>query len=113
MPRDTHLTDFEKGQIVALGSTGLSLQAIANSIKCSKKIVQHYLSNPANYGPKCKSGHPSKLTLVLHNIIVQSRMRSALKPEHNLISLGKIWPLSGIRNLGLADILRPGEFVHL
>ena len=52
MPRAKRLTEFEKGGIVELSSSGLSCQAIVKSIKRSKTVVHDFLQLNDNYGKK-------------------------------------------------------------
>jgi len=62
MPLAKQLTDFERGQIVALKSTGLSHQKIAIEIKRSKSAVTYFLANRENHGKIKRSGRPPKVT---------------------------------------------------
>lgn len=54
MPRAKRLTEFEKGQIVALSSSGLSSRDIAEKIGRSKTVVNNFLSLKDNYGKKIR-----------------------------------------------------------
>src|SRR5438552_4265422 len=62
MPRGSHLTDFEKGQICALESTGKSHRQIAKELKRSHAVIDNYLRDKEGYGSKKRKGRPGKLS---------------------------------------------------
>ena len=62
MGRGLSLCEYEKGQIQAYQSTGLSQLMIANKMKRSVKVIWSYLKNPSNYGMNYVKGRPQKTT---------------------------------------------------
>ena len=62
MGRGKELTEFEKGQINGLASSGLSNRKIAAIIKRSRNVVNNYLRDQENYGKKKSSGRPKVLS---------------------------------------------------
>ena len=52
MPRAKRLTEFEKGRIVELTSSGLRCWDIAKNIRRSKLVVHNFLQLDGNYGKK-------------------------------------------------------------
>ena len=52
MPWAKKLTEFQKGQIVALSSSGLTSQAMAKKIGRSETLVNNFLNLNDNYGKK-------------------------------------------------------------
>ena len=52
MPRAKRLSEFEKGRIVELTSSGLSCRAVAKNIRRSKTVVHIFLQLSDNYGKK-------------------------------------------------------------
>ena len=61
MPRAKILTEFEKGRIIELWSSGLSSQA-AKSIKRSKTVVHNFSQLSDNYGEKISGGRTKALS---------------------------------------------------
>jgi IS30 family transposase len=62
MPRGSHLTEHERGQILAYRNAGLSFREISKKVKRCKSAIGAYLANPDAYGTKKRSGRPSILT---------------------------------------------------
>ena len=62
MPARKRLTEFEKGQIVALSSQGFSCRAVAIRIERSKSVVNNFLRLKDSYGKKNSGGRPKKLS---------------------------------------------------
>lgn len=62
MPKSTHLSDAEKGKILAFRECGLSGHEIATRINRSKTVVYNYLKNPEKYGQQKRTGRPPSLT---------------------------------------------------
>lgn len=62
MPRAVKLSEFEKGQIVALHGQGISNRQIAQELGRSPRVVNNFLNDPANYGTRKSTGRPSKLS---------------------------------------------------
>ena len=56
MPKRTHLSDSEKGEIEALRECGSSGREISKRIKRSKTVVYNFLKNPRMYGMKKELG---------------------------------------------------------
>jgi transposase len=56
MPRGTKLSEFEKGQIMALHEEGRANKAIARRINRSAKVVRNFISDPTAYGTKKHTG---------------------------------------------------------
>lgn len=89
MPRGTQLSDFERGQILALHSTGKSHREIAGAVKRSKGVVTAFLKNPENYGQKKRSGRPKLLSnrdeRAIHRLVSNTpKSCSEVKSELNL-----------------------------
>jgi transposase len=63
MARKKSLNSFEKGQIVALKSQGMSNRYIARHLKRSHNVINNFINLKEEYGKKKQSGRPSKLTL--------------------------------------------------
>ena len=62
MPKGTHLSEIEKGQIIAYHDSGLSKSKIANKLNRSFKVVDNFIKLRDNYGGKPRSGRPKVLT---------------------------------------------------
>jgi len=62
MPRGKHLSDFEKGQILALHHSCNSISDIARELERSRDVIRSFLSAPESYGTKKRAGRPKKLT---------------------------------------------------
>lgn len=62
MPKGKKLSDYEKGQIDALSSTGKSAVEIGKSLGRTKDVIKKYLKNPRQYGTAKHTGRPSKLS---------------------------------------------------
>jgi IS30 family transposase len=62
MPRGTVLTEFEKGRIEGLKSSGISNREIATSLNRSHGEVDNYLKDRLNYGKKKRSVRKPILT---------------------------------------------------
>lgn len=62
MPRGKVLSEFEKGKIVALHSSGKSINHISATIRRSRDVVRKYINNPEGYGSRKRSGRPSSLS---------------------------------------------------
>ena len=56
------LSEYEKGQIQAYHSTGLSQRQIADKIQRSQKVVSNFLRDIENYGSYLNSGRPQITT---------------------------------------------------
>ena len=62
MPRGKILLEYQRGQIDALPSQGLSTREIAAEIEKSQTVVQHYLADKKNYGTNKYRGGTPKLS---------------------------------------------------
>ena len=62
MPRGKHLSEYEKGQIMAMHRDGKSNREIARTLKRSDHVVLNYLSNPGAYGSIKRCGRRQKLS---------------------------------------------------
>lgn len=62
MPRGLHLSDIEKGKILAFRSCRLSSRDIARKMNRSNTVVHNFLKNPSNYGNQKHSGRPESLS---------------------------------------------------
>ena len=61
MPKNSPLTDFERGRVVTLREQGLTLREIGGRIGRSKDVVHNYLRNGDKYATKKRTGRPSSL----------------------------------------------------
>jgi transposase len=62
MPKGQHLSDFERGQILAFNDQKLSQTEIALKIGRNQTTISRFLADPENYGRKHRSGRPRTLT---------------------------------------------------
>lgn len=62
MPKSVHLSELERGKILAYAEFELSGSQIAEKIKRSKSVVNSFLKNPQSYGTKKRTGRPRALT---------------------------------------------------
>ena len=62
MPRTKRLTEFKKGQTVALSSSGLNSQTIAKKMGRFKTIVENFFNLNDNYGRSESGGRPKSLS---------------------------------------------------
>jgi IS30 family transposase len=59
MPRGKHLSEIEKGQILAYHSSNCSIREIGRRINRSHNVILNFLAEPDSYG-KFKTGGPKK-----------------------------------------------------
>jgi len=62
MPKGKHLSNFEKGQIMAFHHECWGLSSIADELGRSRTVIGNFLRNPDGYGAKKRSGRPQKLS---------------------------------------------------
>ena len=62
MPRGPHLTDFERGQILAYRDQNLNHSDIARKIDRDRSVVSMFLRDHENYGKKRSPGRKPKVT---------------------------------------------------
>jgi DDE superfamily endonuclease len=62
MPRGTHLTEREKGAILALSRTGKSARQIAEALGRSPKAINNFMKNRTSENAPKRTGRPRKLT---------------------------------------------------
>ena len=72
MSKGTKLSEYEKGQIIALQRVGKSKREIARVIQRSDRVVRNYLSNHSSYGLTKRSGRKKKLSPRCERKIVQA-----------------------------------------
>ena len=62
MPLGRLLSDYERGQISGLATSGMSNRAIAKVIGRSASVVDNYIKDPENYGQNHAGGRPKSMT---------------------------------------------------
>ena len=97
MPRETELSDFEKGQIRTFQEIGLSNRDIAARLSRSPTVVDNFIKKKDGYGNKKRSGRRPKLSNRDKRSIVRvasnstkgvRRIRDECKPN---VSKDTIW----------------------
>ncbi len=89
MPRGKILTEFERGQITALKSSGCSLREIASRLDRSVCAIKNYVDNPESYGKNHAGGKPKALS--------DRDTRTILRlASNNSSSIKKIRALAGV-----------------
>ncbi len=61
MPRGYHLTDFERGQIMAYRDEGMNPTDIGKKLRRDRTTISKFLKDPENYGQKKRPGRPRTL----------------------------------------------------
>ena len=93
MPRGTHLSQHEQGQIQALRLNNWTIRRIAVHLSRSRNIVAKFLRNPQQYGKKKRPGRPSKLTSTARRALLREAHKGHLCSE---VVLRKS-PLDGVK----------------
>jgi len=62
MPRNSGLSENEKGKISAFHLSGKSVSYIAKQLSRSRTVVSNFLKDPEGYGAKKRPGRPPKMT---------------------------------------------------
>jgi len=52
------LTDIERGRILELRDSGMSIRKIADKVGRNKNTVEKLIKNPDNHGKQLRSGRP-------------------------------------------------------
>lgn len=72
MPKNTQLSEIERGKVLAFRNCGMTGYEIAKRINRSKTVVYNYLKNPGKYGQQKRTGRPSSLTVRQKRAIVRT-----------------------------------------
>ncbi|CDF38907.1 Transposase [Chondrus crispus] len=78
MPRGTHLSQHEQGQIQALRLNNWTIRRIAGHLSHSHNVVATFLRNPGLYGKKKRPGRPSKLTSTARRALLREAHKGHL-----------------------------------
>ena len=62
MAKETKLSEYEKGEIIALKRVEKSQREISKAIGHSKTVICNYLKSPTKYGTRKSTGRPEKLS---------------------------------------------------
>lgn len=82
MPRGTHLSDFEQGQIVAYHHAGKNYSEIGRLLGRKHETIRRFLKDSGNYGTKKRSGRPKKLSCkAIRRILRASSMENQSASE--------------------------------
>lgn len=89
MGRGIRLSDFEKGQISAYHSSGMSSTKISKVLMRSQNVISNYLKNIENYGQNYRKGRPLKTTLrerrlLLKEVVIRGKTIMEAKRENEL-----------------------------
>lgn len=85
MGRGKKLTEYERGQIIALKNEGLSNREVAKRIKRSANVVDNFVKNKENYGIKKSPGRPRALSKREERAI----LRAASNSTHSAAAIAK------------------------
>ena len=62
MAKGTKLSEFEKGENIALKRAGKSQREITKALGRRKTVISNYLKSPKKYGTRKPTGRPEKLS---------------------------------------------------
>ena len=78
MPKGTHLTEHEQGQISAFHSSGMTVTQISNKLRRSRCAIYTYLKDPGRYGKAKRTGRPKKVSAQMQRLII-NKLKSSSK----------------------------------